>query len=184
MANELKHISVGTELTQSEFESVTLHQCDGQAVGDMLHATSTTQLSRYAPVIRKTADETVNNSAILQDDDHLSFSIGASEEWVFEIVLAFTSNATADLQIAVTVPSGASVFYGAHIGTPPNFTATSGTGLGVSSAGGALEGVLITGWVLNSTTAGTVQLQWAQNTADLSDTVVKKGSYLTHFRVA
>ncbi|KKL24281.1 hypothetical protein LCGC14_2416920, partial [marine sediment metagenome] len=36
MANEFKHASVGTELTQSEFESVTLHVADSQARGDIL----------------------------------------------------------------------------------------------------------------------------------------------------
>lgn len=48
MANELKHKTVGTELTQSEFEGTDLHQCDSQAIGDLLYASSTIQLSRLA----------------------------------------------------------------------------------------------------------------------------------------
>jgi hypothetical protein len=48
MANELKHTSVGTELTQVEFEAVGLHVLDSQATGDIIYASSATQLSRLA----------------------------------------------------------------------------------------------------------------------------------------
>ena len=48
MANELKHKDIGTELTKVEFEDVTLHQLDSQAAGDLIVATSDTQLSRLA----------------------------------------------------------------------------------------------------------------------------------------
>ncbi len=46
MANEFKHKSVGTELTQTEFEAVGGHVLDSQARGDIIYASSTTQLSR------------------------------------------------------------------------------------------------------------------------------------------
>jgi hypothetical protein len=48
MANEFKHKSVGTELTQTEFEAVGGHVLDSQARGDIVYASSTTQLSRLA----------------------------------------------------------------------------------------------------------------------------------------
>lgn len=48
MSGELKHSSVGTSLTQAEFESIGLHVLDGQAQGDIIYASSTTQLSRLA----------------------------------------------------------------------------------------------------------------------------------------
>ena len=46
MANELKHVSVGTSLTQDEYESVTGHAFESQATGDTMYASSATQLSR------------------------------------------------------------------------------------------------------------------------------------------
>ena len=46
MANEFKHKSVGTELTQTEFEAVGGHVLDYQARGDIIYASSTKQLSR------------------------------------------------------------------------------------------------------------------------------------------
>lgn len=48
MADELKHKTVGTELTQAEWEFVGGHIFNSQAAGDILVATSATQLSRLA----------------------------------------------------------------------------------------------------------------------------------------
>ena len=46
MANELKHKAVGTVLTQAEFEATDSHAFADQATGDILYASSTTQLRR------------------------------------------------------------------------------------------------------------------------------------------
>ena len=46
MANEFKHVSVGTELTQTEYESIGGHVLDSQAIGDIIYASSTSQLRR------------------------------------------------------------------------------------------------------------------------------------------
>lgn len=72
MANELKHASQGTELTQSEFEGVGLHVFNSQATGDIVYASSSTQLTRLA----KGADNTV-------------LQMGGSNipEWVSDIAL-------------------------------------------------------------------------------------------------
>ena len=49
-------------------------------------------------VIRKSADETVNNSTTLQDDDELLFPIAANEVWYFEFFLLIQSSA--DMEVA------------------------------------------------------------------------------------
>ncbi len=46
MANDLIHLSAGTVLTQPEFEAVGLHVLNNQATGDLIYASSATQLSR------------------------------------------------------------------------------------------------------------------------------------------
>jgi len=46
MANELVHATVGTSLTQIEFEAVGLHVLNSQATGDLIYASSSSQLSR------------------------------------------------------------------------------------------------------------------------------------------
>ena len=48
MTNELKHKTVGTELTQSEWEAIGTHVFNNQATGDILYASSGVQLSKLA----------------------------------------------------------------------------------------------------------------------------------------
>lgn len=48
MTNEFKHGSVGDELTQTEWEAIGTHVFDSQSTGDILYASSGTQLSRLA----------------------------------------------------------------------------------------------------------------------------------------
>jgi len=48
MANELVHKSQGTTLTQAEYENVDAHVCNSQATGDLIYASSSSQLSRLA----------------------------------------------------------------------------------------------------------------------------------------
>lgn len=144
---------------------------------------------------RKTADETVSASTVLQNDDHLLFSIGASEEWVADIVLGCggTGNfATAGMKVAITVPAGATLNVEADVNgstksdTASDTTTASGTAIDFTTAlfsGSATAVVRISVWVLNAATAGSVTLQWAQSTAS-GTRVVRKGSHLFAVRVA
>ena len=122
-------------------------------------------------IIRKTAEESVNNSTTLQNDDHLLAAIAASATRIVRFVINVAEgNTAADIKVALVVPSGASVMEYA-------VTFQSQT---VMEDGGAslLSGMPLTYWaasatqlltfdviVINSTAAGNIQLQWAQNTA-------------------
>ena len=46
MTNEFKHGTVGTELTQAEWEAIGAHVFDSQSTGDMMYSSSATQNSR------------------------------------------------------------------------------------------------------------------------------------------
>ena len=48
MVDELQHKAVGGVLTQTEFEALDRHQFNSQATGDLMYASSATQLSRRA----------------------------------------------------------------------------------------------------------------------------------------
>ena len=48
MANEFKHDSVGTSLSQAEWEAIGTHVLDSQATGDIIYASSASQLRRLA----------------------------------------------------------------------------------------------------------------------------------------
>ncbi len=134
----------------------------------------------------KTANETVNNSATLQNDDHLNFAIGASENWAFTMDLAVDNeDGTTGFKMAMTAPSGARCV---TMGKDGNSTTPSIiVGCGVESANlsglmGGYQTKRVFGSVRNSTNAGTVQLQWAQFSAGAFNTTVFSGSTLLAFK--
>jgi hypothetical protein len=143
--------------------------------------------------IYKTADETVTSSATLQDDNHLTFPIGANETWVVEFGLFYFALAAADIKKSISVPSGATFRFGqqgilftvaAHFGDGDNLSA--GSSSSYATAGSDTNDVMTTfaGMIFNGSTAGNVTLQWAQNTSNGSGTTLYKGSFLRARRVA
>lgn len=149
-------------------------------------------------VIRKAADETVNNSATLQNDDHLVLPVAANETWQFELwlLLSSSSGSAADWKFGWTVPASTTMFWGSPsanaatnqfvtvgvAATPVALTSESGT---VTSGSDAVtNGVILRGWIRVAGTAGNVQFQWAQNTATAVDNKVLKDSVLIARRIA
>lgn len=144
-------------------------------------------------LVRKSADETVNNSSTLQNDDELLLAIAANEVWAFELMLFNTSPSAADIKFALTIPTGASMLW-----LPPGTSywsiaaAWTSSGLGINASGGALAvmgnastiGFQIKGFVVCGATAGNLQLQWAQNAATVGDTIVHTNSWLGARRLA
>lgn len=141
-------------------------------------------------VVRKTADESVASSTTLQNDDHLTFPIGANETWVVKYVLFLTGSDAGDFKSVLGAPSGATGWRG---GIGPALAATSaedaasrfivlgdlGTGTLVfgTTTNGTVTAV-IRAVVINGSTAGSVTLRWAQNTSDATATRVRQNSHL------
>ena len=157
---------------------------------DIMHLDSKTAMNVIA--VRKTADESVTTSTTLQDDDELTFAIAASEEWVVNFDLfAAAAFGTTGLKVAVTVPSGATLNYDfAAIDDAGSVdmdgTSTSGSAITFASADFAgtiakVSGIL---WVLNSTNAGSVTLQFAQATSSGTAVTLLSGSSLKAIRMA
>jgi hypothetical protein len=147
--------------------------------------TNFTNLNDQVKIIYKSADETVNNSTTLQDDDHLSFSIAANEAWAFHLCLFYRAATTPDVKYALTVPASAtyqlfSVQQFQAVGDGAAITTAVANGSGAS----VTEGEMASGVVVNGANAGTVQLQWAQNTANASNTKVLQGSYIIATKLA
>jgi len=141
--------------------------------------------------VRKTADESVTSSTVLQNDDHLLATIGATGTYVFEVVIFVTSaaNAAGDISLDVTGPAG-TLSYGVsglditlasgNTGTV-NTLATSGlVNIGASTTATMflIKGVLV------ATATGTLQFRWAQQTSNANATTVKANSHLTVTQVA
>ena len=133
--------------------------------------------------IRKTADETVNNSATLQNDDDFYFYMDASQSWNVDLQLAMNSGATPDFKAAWTVQSG-----GSAVGTKTLAAGTRSWVADFTSAEawdgtGAASAIAMNLNLVNSTTAGLFRLQWAQNTQDASDSKLLINSVMVARRV-
>mgnify|MGYP000290546994 CR=1 FL=1 len=136
------------------------------------------------PIINKVklADEvqnsTVNATATLQPDDELFFSVGANETWTFRFMIQGNANATPDYKFAVTAPAGATC----KVSTADHEAAVSVANLGCGVSTGLVTGNTtndlyeVVGTVTNGANAGTVQLQWAQNTANAANSTIYAGS--------
>lgn len=151
-----------------------------------------TLVARNFPTSRvvKTADQTVNNSATLANDDVLKFAVAASARYYVRAQLLVTSlGTTSDLKVAWTMPSGAS---GSHWAANATYVASGSSSTAVTAAGTAIAvgsanvtyPVELEANFVISTTAGTVQMQWAQNTQTEEDTKVLAGSHLLVTRLA
>jgi len=133
----------------------------------------------FTNLIVKSVDETKNNDNILADDLELSVPVVASSVYFFEFILVFDSAALADLKYAFSLPGDVtnnkklasswqstgqaltnSTTTSQFIATTPQPKIIQGTG------------------VFTTVSAGTFALQWAQNTSDAGNTIMKAGSIL------
>lgn len=146
-------------------------------------------------LMRCTADTTRNNSTTLLDATGLSLSLAANATYCFHGCLIYTSGATPDIKFAWTIPSGMTGWWAlwptvqAAAGTVGDVSCFWDTDFGAAQGAGGSDtlsgkcSVLPHGYVV-TTNAGTLQVQFAQVTANASNTTVKIGSWLNFTRVA
>lgn len=135
--------------------------------------------------ITKTADETVNNSTSMQDDNELAFAVGANEEWAGLLLLRALSTAVADFKFQFTVPTGAAMAGVGFDALTATFVAEVDFTASVFRAGtGGADAMLAAYFFtyLGGGSGGTAQLQWAQNTGEVSNTTVYAGSTILAWR--
>jgi hypothetical protein len=143
-----------------------------------------------------TADTTVNNSATLVNVAGLSIALLANAKYVMSGALGYTSGATPDIKFAFSVTGSVTGWWAlmpvttgsaGTIGDLVAFRDTSFTS--AQSAGGSdtLSGnacAMPRGYVVTGGSAVTLQVQFAQNTANASNTTTREGSFLRFLRVA
>jgi hypothetical protein len=151
-------------------------------------------------IVRKSADETLANSTVVQDDDHLFFPVLADEVWfveAFVIFSAVTAGTNMDFKVGWSVPSGTTMLWGAQgvpsntlsswgptaTNTSPTSARTEGQNLAVGGANGTNLGTY-QGVVTAGATPGDVHFQWAQNSSNANDLTVESGSFLRLTRLA
>jgi len=133
-------------------------------------------------VVRKTADESVTSSTTLQNDDHLTVAIGASQVMAIRYILFVDAGATGDLKLGLSVPASGTYRCGAgHVSNNVSSSfavqATSTTSVSVGGLGaGTIYEYVLDCTVVNSTTPGNVVLQFAQDVSDGTATTLKTNS--------
>jgi len=140
--------------------------------------------------VRKSADQSVTSSTTLVNDSQLKFAIAASETYLFQLWLyVYTADGVPDIKLTCTGPSGSTLLWSpGQVILLPDASQTAGT---VQTGGTTasyfvdsnLRLITLFGSILNSTTAGDVQLQFAQNVSSATSTTIKAGSYIMGTKV-
>lgn len=134
----------------------------------------------------KAADQSVTSSTVLVNDNALSLSLLASATYRFDLFLNYEggTQGSSDLKFQLTLPTGATCrFWMGRKDTAgtntSSFLGSQATAYALGTSGaGVLTGMYARGTVSMSTTAGTFQLQWAQNTSNGTATIVHASSEL------
>jgi hypothetical protein len=138
----------------------------------------------------KASNETISNSNTLQNDDDLVFAMAANDVWIITLILKTQILTASDFQFKIVTPSGATgtVLYHVFVdGTGQNVAGV--LNVNINAAINFLPGTsAIYEWrielvIVNGSTAGNLQLQWAQVTAVAENTIVYAGSSLVAIKV-
>lgn len=140
----------------------------------------------HAFQVRSTNAVPINNSIGLVGDSVLTTPIDAGGNYVYGGALVFDSATAADIRVAAVWPAaaantrfsamGRNITTNTNIDTPSS--TVSGTPVAIGSNGvGTIAWLAFTGVLLNPA-AGNLQIQYAQQVADVSDLTVRAGSHL------
>lgn len=131
----------------------------------------------------KTANQIVNNSSVFVNDNELFLPLPVANTWYdVSTLVRYTSAQAADIKFTYTAPAGATVI----MAGPGMVTVAAGQSSDADWEGitapaarpyGGAGGVSISAYrvhatVLTGANTGTLQFQWAQNTADPSNTTL------------
>jgi hypothetical protein len=152
---------------------------------------------RYSAV--KSANTARSSTTTRTADPHLTLTLRANVSYTLSglLILSSAANAAGDLNMDFSFPANAVVHWG---GVGPNNTITSGSFIGgefqaqsnqtTSPTGATPYGattvpntVLLSGYVAVGATAGSLTLQWAQQTSNANATTLLIGSWLRLDRI-
>lgn len=136
----------------------------------------------HSETTRKTSSETVNNSSTLQNDDAFSFTGVANRVYRVVIWGAVTQvDATAGFKCCLTgaqistIRQSLSYMESSASANPDRWAGyNTSAGTGITAAGGTIGSgsILFEATVVMDGTGGTVNFQWAQQTATAADTIL------------
>lgn len=131
----------------------------------------------------KTANQIISNSTAFANDLQLVVPIPTiNSTYAIEATIAYLSTAVADIKFQFTVPAGSGFNfggYGAAVGGALTGDANFAWATNVIYGGSGSDMIaMLQGTLIAGGTAGSLQLQWAQNTLEVSNTTVFMRSWL------
>lgn len=155
-----------------------------------IKSTATSGIRSFS-LVMKTVDETVNNTSTLQTDDQFIVSMGPSEQLVALFHLRYQTQAAAGIKFGLSVPTAAALVWYPMAGG--KWAMTTGTWTSVNELGtastvsyfgnGSGQSADLVVWTGARGTGGTFALQWAQDTADATNTKVLTTSWMLLWRL-
>lgn len=136
----------------------------------------------------KTANESITNSTVLQEDDELFFGLVAHTTYTVQGVLIYTSAVTnPDVTVAFEVPTAAtmtiSVIAGeGNVNVGQKLYQESGVGQDFDIAANDFAHLQISGVVITGDNAGDFMVKWAQQQVHATPTIGVTGSFINFRR--
>lgn len=152
--------------------------------------------SMLPQVVRKTADTSRAATTTFADDPHLTYEVEANAVYVMDGWIKYFADPTPDIKFQFTTPTGtlgewawvmpgsgtaAAGTTGYSVRTETNDVGGSRTGYGTSDTSMFTP---VSGLWRVASTAGSITLQWAQNTSSATSTGVFTDSWLRFQRIA
>jgi hypothetical protein len=175
-------IDGGTDIG-ADIEDADLFIIDDNASGTN-RKTTAARLKTYIGTIvidDVTSTQTRNDSTTFVTTT-ITHDIAANEDWAWEIYVLYNSNSTADIKFEwQDIPTGlaghwSAMGYQAN-GTVDVQSVVSLAGDLTAGGQGAVYATILKGVFIGGSGAGTLDLNFAQNTANASDTTIEIGSY-------
>jgi hypothetical protein len=140
------------------------------------------QTPAYTPVWTdgvKSADQSRTSSTVLTDATDMSFAVAANTYYDFQFTMLATGG-SGGLSISVTCPASPGSFLFAPSGILGSTTSGGSINIFTTPPSSWAVAVLVAGYLNNGSNAGTVQLQFAQQSSNATATILRKGSWLQY----
>jgi len=137
------------------------------------------QFSRVVSVFNATSTTDLANVG------GLAFDVKANEQWMFVCFLHVAGDTSGDLKLGVSFPQGAAGRYGVigRSNSPNDPAGELDQMVDIHTVDNEDDAIILTGTVVNSGNAGTIQFQAAQVTANGNPTTIYAGSFIFAMRL-
>lgn len=180
----------------NEGEISHLADVDREEIFDSVNWVSLRKRNGWHSVHRTTDAAPINASTVLVSDAVMVTALPTAGTFMWEDVIFYDSSAAGDFKIAYTWPAGTTnTKWGGQGGSTAiagsvgdgqfGVVTVSGTSLPFGGAGvGTQTFIIVRGYIVMGGTAGNLQLQYAQQTSDATNTTVRAGTARELWRVA